>query len=506
MILGEPNTGHGPVTTIEGLLRRAVTQRPDVIALIDPQNRETFTDGAPRRLSFAETDRIVSAIAVRLRELDLPTDSIVGIQLPNTVESILTVLGVLRAGMIAAPMPLLWRRADAANALSLIGAKAIITTSRIGSYNACATAMDVASDVFSVRHICSYGRNLPDGVVGLDDLFGRGSSDQPMSVGREGAAAAHLAVVTFDVTPDGAVAVARNHAELIAGGLAALLEGGIEADARILAGCATGSFAGLALTLMPWLLPAGTLSLHHAFDPDVFAAQCHDDRCDTVILPGPLIPHLAEARLLTSKRLRNVLALWRAPERRDASPPWNHQAATLTDVLAFGETALIGLRRGSDGRPVPLPGYAITAPRGASGAVPVAEFARTASGTLSLRGPMVPRHAFPPGAERAGLAHCKPDERGFVDTSYPCQLDRLTGTMTITGPPRGIASVGGYRFVLNELADTVRGLDQAAVVTALPDALSGHRLAGSSATEEIDATLDQWGVNPLLEKAFRGAA
>ena len=56
---------------------------------------------------------MVSAIAGRLRRMGLPTDAIVGIQLPNIVENILTILGVLRAGMIAAPLPLLWRRADA---------------------------------------------------------------------------------------------------------------------------------------------------------------------------------------------------------------------------------------------------------------------------------------------------------------------------------------------------------------------------------------------------------
>ena len=49
----------------------------------------------------------ISAIASRLRRLGLHTDAIVGIQLPNTVESVLTLLGVLRAGMIAAPLPLL---------------------------------------------------------------------------------------------------------------------------------------------------------------------------------------------------------------------------------------------------------------------------------------------------------------------------------------------------------------------------------------------------------------
>ena len=57
------------------------------------------------------------------------------------------------------------------------------------------------------------------------------------------------------------------------------------------------SFSGLAVTLLPWLLAGGTLSLHHAFDPDAFAAQCRDDRCDTVALPGPLVPRLAQGNV-----------------------------------------------------------------------------------------------------------------------------------------------------------------------------------------------------------------
>ena len=99
--------------TLDDLFRRTVARRPDAIALADPPNRASFTDGPPRRLTYARGrphgvgDRGAPAPARPA------TDAIVGIQLPNTVESVLTLLGVLRAGMIAAPLPLLWRRADA---------------------------------------------------------------------------------------------------------------------------------------------------------------------------------------------------------------------------------------------------------------------------------------------------------------------------------------------------------------------------------------------------------
>ena len=77
----------------------------------------------------------------------------------------------MRAGMIAAPLPLLWRRADAVAALTRVGAKALITCGHVGSVNHCQLAMRVAADVFSIRYVCGFGADLPDGVVPFDDLF-----------------------------------------------------------------------------------------------------------------------------------------------------------------------------------------------------------------------------------------------------------------------------------------------------------------------------------------------
>jgi hypothetical protein len=506
MILGDSTTENLSTMTLDDLFCRAATRRPNAVALADPPNRERFTDGPPRRLTYAETDRVVSAIACRLRGLGLPSGAIIGIQLANTVESVLTLLGVWRAGLIAALLPLLWRRADAANVLAKLGAKAIITTTRIGDFDACAMACEVAADIFSIRCICSFGRNCRDGVVAFDDLLDDAGFEPPQETVREGSGAAEVALVTFDVTPDGLVAVTRNHAELIAGGLAALVEGGIAPDARLLGCCATGSFAGLALTLLPWLLSGGTLLLHHGFDPDAFATQCRDGGCDTVVVPGALASQLVPAGLLAHAELKNVLAYWRAPERFVTSPAWQHPRASLTDMLIFGEIALIGSRRDTRGRPVPLPVHAVMAPRGSRSGVTVAEIARTGSGTIALRGPMVPRHAFPPFVETGVSPYPRADADGFVDTFYACRIDRMTGIAAVTGPPPGVVSVGGYRFVLSELEDAVRRANDGAFITALPDALAGHRLAGiSSGTGELCAALARLGVNPLVADAFPAA-
>ena len=157
--------------------------------------------------------------------MGLATDAVVGMQLPNIVENVLTMLGVLRAGMIVAPLPLLWRRADLIAALARVGAKALITcghASAAALQSRPARRCASAAEVFSIRYVCGFGKTLADGIVPFDDLFDTEKLDPvpPLERERQANAAAHVAAVTFDVGEDGLVPVARNHSELIAGGLA----------------------------------------------------------------------------------------------------------------------------------------------------------------------------------------------------------------------------------------------------------------------------------------------
>jgi hypothetical protein len=319
---------------------------------------------------------------------------------------------------------------------------------------------------------------------------------------RPGNAAAHVAVVTFDVGVDGVRAVARNHIELIAGGLGPYLECGAALDASTLSTIPLGSFAGLALTVMPWLLGGGALSLHHAFDPDTFATQYREQDGGSVVLPGLALAPLTEAGHLGDPS-KIIVALWRSPERLASNAPWRGEAR-LVDVASFGEVGLMAGLRGADGLPLPIPTGGIGAPRGAAGAITVVDASRTGTGMLALRGPMVPAHAFPPGAERGPEPHLAVDALGFVDTGIACRLERNSQTLVIGGPPAGITTIGGYRFRQNKIDWLVTEADLDAVIVALPDAYLDARLAGSAPDPAaMAAQLKASGVNPLIAGAFR---
>jgi len=511
MILGDSRVPAQPLqgqrrVTIDEVFRRVASKHPDKLALTDAPNRRSVTDTPPRRLTYAEADRMVAAIAGRLRRMGLTTDAIVGIQLPNVVENVLTILGVLRAGMIAAPLPLLWRRTDTLAALGGIGGKALITCGKVGSFDYGELAMRIASEIFSIRYVCGFGQKLPDGVVPFDDLYKVERLDPipPLERERQINPTAHVALITFDTGENGIVPVARNHVELLAGGLGVTLEAGVGQDARILSTMAPSSFAGVSLTLMPWLLSGGILSLHHPFDADVLAQQWREEKCKTLIVPGLVALRLSEAGVFTRAGGGTIVGTWRSPERLTTSPGWREKDTDLVDVQIFGEAALVAARRGSNGRPAPIPFGAVAVPRGSSGAVVVAELARTQANTVALRGPMVPRYPFPPGIERSGLPHFRIDRFGLVDTGYTCRIDTATKSMVVTGSPSGIASVGGYRFPLQELQETVGRIDGGATIAALPDPVIGQRLIGNSTKRDaVRAALTTVGANPIVAAAFR---
>src|SRR5438045_7841998 len=73
--------------TLDDLFRRATAARPDALSLIDPPDRPSFTDGPVRRLTYAQADRAISALAARLRGFGLPTASVVAVPLPSPRES-----------------------------------------------------------------------------------------------------------------------------------------------------------------------------------------------------------------------------------------------------------------------------------------------------------------------------------------------------------------------------------------------------------------------------------
>src|SRR6202047_821496 len=457
--------------TLGGLFRRILARQPDALALLDPLNKQRITGTAPRRLTFAQADRAISALAAHFVESGLPVNSVIGIQLPNTVEFMLTVLAAWRAGLIVGLLPQLWRQAELTMALKRTGARAIVTTSKIDGVSHADLAMNAAAEAFSIRHVCGFGNDLPEGMASLD-LVLEGQSTTTRAVVHDGRKAA---MISFDVTVDGFRPVPRTHLGLIAGGLALSLESDVPQGTTLMSAFAPSSFAGLTSSLVVWLLSGGALALR-----------------------------LSESEMASRlPTLRNVIALWRAPEQVASSPHWTSEQATLTDVYLFGEAGLFSARRGDDGAALPILPGPHGAPRNVPGSSIAGEILLTPKGTLGLRGPMVTPAAYAPALVPNDSLVAQPP-RDYVDTEYAARLDRSTGAINITAPPSGVMAVGGYRFLSGDLQAWAKRRGRGALRTALPDRLSGHRLAGRAKDNaRAREALNELGLNPLMVEAVR---
>src|SRR4029079_17338568 len=96
------------------------------------------------------------------------------------------------------------------------------------------------------------------------------------------------ALISFDVTAEGFRPVPRPHFSLIAGGLAMSLEADIKQGARLMSAFTPMSFAGLASSLVLWLVCGGTLALHHPFEGEVLEQQINEQECDVLVAPAQL--------------------------------------------------------------------------------------------------------------------------------------------------------------------------------------------------------------------------
>nr|WP_249123634.1 MULTISPECIES: class I adenylate-forming enzyme family protein [unclassified Bradyrhizobium] len=477
-----------------------VARQPGLPALIDPPDKRRITGIAPSALTFAEADLAVSSLAAQFVNSGLPAGSVIAIQLPNTVEFMLTVLAALRAGLVIALVPQLWRQAELSAALNRTGARAIVTMGTIDGVNHADLAMNAAVEAFSIRQVFGFGTGLPEGMTPLDG--------QPEASPRFPTQdARRVAAISFDVTPEGSRAIPRTQLNLIAGGLAVFLESGIAQGAMLLSTMQPSSFAGLTASLVTWLLSGGTLALHHPFDNDILEQQLADEKCSALVAPGPLVGRLVEAGIIGRlPALRHVVGLWRAPEQIASSPEWPVETATLTDVYLFGEIGLFGARRGENGAPAPIEPGPHGAPRHEPTTAMAGDILLTPHGTLALRGPMVPASAYRPlpDGSRGSPVAPPPVPADYVDTGYAARRDRASGALCITAPPAGVMSVGGYRFLANDLQEWAKRLAQGAMLTALPDRLSGHRLAGrASDNARAREALSALGLNPLMVEAFR---
>ncbi|NNC79930.1 MAG: acyl--CoA ligase, partial [Acidimicrobiales bacterium] len=269
------------MTTFDAQIASAVSERAESVALVDAPNRDTFFSGEPLRLTWAQVDAAVDAVAFSLQEAGVTAGHAVAIQLPNCAELPISILACTRIGAIATPFPIQHREHELRHGLSTSGARHLITGARPDRPDLRDASAAVLAEFDAT--MLTFGSDHPD-------------PDRRLDLDSGGAPAPHIAVPTDTATicwtsgttgtPKG---VPRSHAMWLATSGFQVAELELGPDDRILCPFPVVNMAGIGGMLVPWIETASRLVLHNPIDLGVFLGQIATEQITYTVAPPPLL-------------------------------------------------------------------------------------------------------------------------------------------------------------------------------------------------------------------------
>jgi mycobactin salicyl-AMP ligase len=324
---------------LSSLLAATADRYPSRLAFADQPNRENW--GARPRIAwtYANTQRITERLATALAGLELAPGAPVGICLPNGSEACVAVLAVERAGYLPCLLPAGWSEDVLAQALEAASIVAIICQTRVAEEQPAEAFCRLAARYFGIRFVCAFGPQVPDGVIDLD----RAILDTTPAL-TETNTGFLPGVVTFQLRDGRVIPLFRPTPSSLAAAVSFLVARKIDASDRILSLLAPDDLRGITTGLVASLITGATLESHGLVDGLSFEAACRGETRTHLVAPGWMEPVLAAAELPES--IASVVLVHEAPVRFKARGDLRQPA---TDVLGFGEIALVSRARSDSG-------------------------------------------------------------------------------------------------------------------------------------------------------------
>ncbi len=284
--------------TLADLFFANAHRHPERLALVDAPNRADFAFGEPRRLSYAQMQSEVERLAGALIAAGIGKDDVIVVQLPNISEFVSLYFAAATIGAIISPVAVQYRSHELSAMLAIVEPRAFI----------CGTVMRGADHVATVRPLLGDAIMLmtvgPDAPADAIDLDAEPARPEQLSAYRAATTINADDVFTICWTsgttgvPKG-VPRSHNHWVAIAPGTyitSRLQDGDVMLNPFPLINMA--SIGGIT---MSWLRIAGTMVLHHPFDPQIYLRQIATERPSFTIAPPAVLNMLLQNEALLAK-------------------------------------------------------------------------------------------------------------------------------------------------------------------------------------------------------------
>ena len=284
--------------TLADLFFANAQTHPERIALIDAPNRADFAFGEPKRLTYSDLRTEVERLASALLAAGVGKDDVVVVQLPNISEFVALYFAAATIGAIVSPVAVQYRSHELSAMFGMVKPKAFICATQVHHADHITVARPLLGEA---TRLLTLGPDAPDDAIDLST-----AQPQPQLL------AAHRASTQIDAddifticwtsgttgVPKG-VPRSHNHWVGIAPGTystARLQDGDVMLNPFPLINMA--SIGGIT---MSWLRIAGTMVLHHPFDPQIYLGQIATEQPHFTIAPPAILNMLLQNEALLAK-------------------------------------------------------------------------------------------------------------------------------------------------------------------------------------------------------------
>ncbi len=282
-------------TSIDQLFKQTVESDPDKVAIVDASNRESFTVGQPKRLSYAQLQDRVDSTSLTLLAHDVRKDSIVAFQLPNIVEAVTLILACAQLGAVAMPIATQYREHELQSILRKTKPSVYISMTDIKGHNHAAMMADLCDGMEDMPRVLAWGESLPVSVASMDEPTAYTDNLEALATYlRENRHSANdiLTICWTSGTDAEPKAVPRSHNHWLAIARIIVASADIKTAEHLVNPFPLVNMASLGGVLFPWILVKGKLVLHQPFDLPTYLSQIQDEGINYNLAPPPVLNRL----------------------------------------------------------------------------------------------------------------------------------------------------------------------------------------------------------------------
>ncbi|MFM2411531.1 MAG: Short-chain-fatty-acid--CoA ligase [Pseudomonadota bacterium] len=476
------------------------------MALVDAPNRADFAFGDPRRLTYAEMKSEVDRLAGALIKAGIGKDDVIVIQLPNISEFVSLYFAAATIGAIVSPVAVQYRSHELATMFRIVEPKAFICGTQAQGCDHVGVALPLLGDH---TQLMTFGPDVPAGAIDLSTATGNADVLAKHCAANPVSADDVFSICWTSGTTGVPKGVPRSHNHWVGIAPGTYVTSRLRDGDVMLNPFPLINMASIGGITMSWLRVAGTMVLHHPFDPQIYLGQIATERPSFTIAPPAILNMLLQNEALLAKvdlsSLRTI-GSGSAP-LAPAMVQGFQERLSLPVLNIFGSNEGMSLITGPDDVPDPVerasffpngliitPWYSNTPQRIMdSRLVPPEGGAEITEpgipGELHVRGPAV-FEGYWKAPEQTAAAFT---EDGWFKTGDLFQIEESGRFLRYVGRCKDLIIRGGVNISPEEVDQLLGGhpMLAEACVFSLPDPLMGERVGLAVVPREgQDVTLD----------------